>query len=202
MADFQRMMARHSGQSLRTIRRRCEQDKLPGVYRTRSGRYRLIGPCLEQLRQADKAFRNASPALRKIYRTPLKQQIRWLKQLNEVLRVSSALNGGPALYRAPRHVPIKQLLHPRTIEVAEHPRGPLMIHAEKLRSQQIEIRPLTLARSLQISLATLYRRYKSKEIKQACNLGRGDWPYAIPRIAKKKWTKHVDRPTALLRRVA
>jgi hypothetical protein len=168
MADFQRIIAKHRGISLRTVRRLCEQHKLPGVYRTRSGRYRLIGPCLKQLRRADESFRNASPALRKIYGTPLRQQTRWLKQLNNVLSVSSVLNGGPAL-RPPRDdMPIKQLLHPRAIEALEHPAGMLMIHAEKLRSEQTEPRSQSLARSLQISVPTLYRRYELKDIQRAC----------------------------------
>jgi hypothetical protein len=184
MADFQRMIARHHDVSLRTVRRWCETGKLPGVYRTKGGTWRLIGTCLKQLRQADESFRAASPELRRIYKATLEQQKQWLKELVGVLHVSSALNGGTSALRPQRgDVPIKQLLHPRAIEAVEHPVGLLMIHAETLRGQQIDVRPQSLAKSMQISVATLYRQYEAKEIKRA---SRADIPRPNGRVGFDK----------------
>jgi hypothetical protein len=128
----------------------------------------LIGPCLKQLRRAEESFRKASPELRKIYKAPLKLQRRWLRELTEVFNASSVLNEGPALRPLRDDVPIRQLLHPRAIEAVERPTSLLMIHAEILHSEQISLTPKALARSLQISVATLYRRYSSQAIRRAC----------------------------------
>lgn len=180
MSDFINMISRGKGVSPRTVRRWCATGKLPGVYRTKGGHYRLIGPCLKQLRHADKRFRQASPEEKKIFLATLKQQIRWLKELVEVLDVSFVLNNYTSALRPQRDdVPIRQLLHPRTIEVVEHRIGALMIHAEKLRSEQIEITPKNLAASLQISVATLYGRYKAKAIRRAY---KGDIPRPDGRV--------------------
>jgi len=166
LAEFQRVIGRHARVSQRTVRRWCETGKLPGVYQTKGGHWRLIGPCLKQLRQADESFRKASPKLRRIYKASFEQQRRWLRELAEVLQVSSVL--GHAQEFRP-DVPIRQCLHPRAIEAVEHPTGLLMIHAEKLHSEQTPITPKALARSLQISVATLYRRYnKTEGVKRVC----------------------------------
>jgi hypothetical protein len=72
------------------------------------------------------------------------------------------------------HRPVSEFIHPRAVEAVDHPIGLLMIHAEKLLAEQIQITPKALARSLEISVATLYRRYKARDVRRACKSGRGD----------------------------
>jgi hypothetical protein len=116
--------------------------------------------------------------MKRIYRTSFEQQRRWLKELIGVLDASSLL-GRDIRAQESFDVPIKQLLHPRAIEAVEHPIGLLMIHAEKLHSEQIPVTSKALAYSLQISVATLYRRYKAKGVKRARE---GDMPRPNGRV--------------------
>jgi hypothetical protein len=167
MTDFQRVIASHHGVSLRTVRRWCETGRLPGVFRTKGGHYRLAGPYLKQLRRAEE-FQETFPV--DLRRVPLKTQARWLKELVKVTQVSITL-GQPLNAQEHPNVPIKQLLHPRAIEVAENKAGILLVYAERLRGEQIKVTPKTLALSLQISVATLYNQYKAKNVKRACAYG-------------------------------
>jgi hypothetical protein len=192
MSDFTYAISRHRGVSQRTVRRWCAEGKLKGVYRTKGGHWRLVGPRLKQLRQADEHFRTASPEEKKIYKASLDQNIKWLKELNAVLQTSLALNNGTSALRQERNdVPIRELLHPRAIETVEHPCGLLMIHAERLLANHTAITPRSLAASLGCAVSTLYERYKQPAVKRACSLGQDHAPDTVlTRTDKKRNTQH------------
>jgi hypothetical protein len=194
MTDFTHMIARHHGVSLRTVRRWCEQGKLPGAYRTRGGHWRLIGPYLKQLRRADKT---ATPEILRINRASPKQRIRWLKELVDVMRASFVLNGGsPALRPGCDDLPIRERLHPRAIEAVEHPRSRshLMIHREELLIRGIKVTRRNLAASLEISPQTFRERYKEEDIISACSLAKDHAPGTVlTRTDKKRSTLNIGQ---------
>jgi len=172
MSDFTYVIGLHHGVTPRTVRRWCSQGKLPGVYRTKGGHYRMAGPYLEQLRRADRSFRTASPELRRIYQATPEQRTKWLKELVNVLLASSILNNGVGALRSQRaDVPIRKLLHPHAIKAVEKHNGLLMIHAEMLFAAPIKITSGTLADSLGVPRSTLYSRYGKAAIRKACAYG-------------------------------
>jgi hypothetical protein len=67
-----------------------------------------------------------------------------------------------------RPTPILNMVHPLAYEAISRPNGPLSIKEAKLRLNQCDVTPELLARELKISVATLYRRYRRKAVRRAC----------------------------------
>ena len=191
MSDFQRLVEIHN-RDLRTIRRWCAAGKIPGAYRTKSGHWRLCGP--ERMRVR---WRYANRALLKRFERGLQNR----KRVNAVLDASMILRGvfpedfwnrealrrrDPELAELVYRRPIRDFVHPQAVKMVDHPYGLLMIEAKKFILGGRWPTPATLAASLRISVATLYRRYGPLTIRRACNLDRYDWLYATTPVPRAK----------------
>jgi hypothetical protein len=169
---------RHTGKSKRTIERRLAAGKIRGAYRTKGGHWRLCNTRQPWLRFLEKN----SDLIKQLGDFPQHGHAR----LHKVMQASMALRGisqadcderyeslrkrKPEIAELLWNRPLREFIHPRAIEVLNHPEGLLMIHAERLLADQVEITPQTLAASLGIVVSTLYDRYGQKAIKKACRL--------------------------------
>ena len=84
-------------------------------------------------------------------------------------RIRSLKERDPEKYKYLYRTPILKMIHTHAYEATAALNGMLMTKAAKLRLNMRDVTPANLARELEISVATLYRRYGRILVRQACH---------------------------------
>jgi excisionase family DNA binding protein len=185
MADLPSELSSVLGVPERTFRRWCETGKMPGAYQTRGGHWRVRRPSPAMLRKVSGTGFWASERGRlvkaldlyfSIPRSPMRD-----KTIRAVLDDSFAekILAADEIVSGFRAVAARDELDLDSYEMNLQrckdllkPDRRLKLSARKLFHETgVQVTPRMLARELNISVRTLYRRFDRDTVREACTLG-------------------------------
>ena len=200
MADFQRSIADQMGVSLRTVRRWCERGRLPGVYRTKGGHWRIRRPAKARVARLShrmaKAVRSVFPS-GAILPPFLKARIleglrdgtfeaqeaafqlslaalcaRFKVSINDLCLESLHLVA-PELAGIFRTVPVREFVSAKALNAAQEKPDTtrLITTAQKLANDGGRVSAAALAREMKMPRATFYRHFTGAQIAAARAMG-------------------------------